>query len=120
MGVGGGNHDVRARNAGAFLHLPACLDDDPLWHRDEVAHDNGGANLPVIEHRGLGLNVVEHAFVAALVIVAGQSDAGRRIDGNGGRAQSKFSAVSADVHQAQPRHHNQSAGQFHKSTLGAS
>ena len=68
-----------------FNHL-SCFGDDPLRHRNQVAHHDRGTRLAVIKHGGLGENIVEHTFAAAFVIVTGQGNAKRRIDRNGGGA----------------------------------
>ena len=58
--------DTQEQNPSAFLHLLPRVDHDPIRKGNEIALDDGGAGLAVVEHRDLGLNVVEDAFVAAL------------------------------------------------------
>ncbi|MBL9135638.1 MAG: hypothetical protein JNK85_07215 [Verrucomicrobiales bacterium] len=92
MGVRGGDEDVVFGDVSAFLDATAGGFDDPARHGDKVADDDRRALGAIVDHERFGLEIVEDAFVAAGVIVPGQTDSGRGIDIDGGDAQPEFGA----------------------------
>jgi hypothetical protein len=88
----GSDQNVDSWNASLRFNYLSSFGDNPSRHRNQVADDYRRTRLAVIENGGFGKNIIEDTFVAALVVVTGQGNAKRRIDRNGGGAQTKFGA----------------------------
>lgn len=93
MRVGGGDHHVRAGDGGLFFDEPARLDDRMARQADEIADDERDFGVAIIEHGGLGENIVHHPRAATLVVVTRHRCAVGRIDDDGAGADPEIGGV---------------------------
>ena len=80
VGVGRGDHDVRAGNPGAPGDFDAGLLDKRACRGDEIEGDKRDAVRSVVQHQRLGEEVVGHAFRSPGVVIAGHRGAFHRVD----------------------------------------
>src|SRR3954462_9424500 len=80
MRVRSGDHHIRGGNAGPFFDELSRFDHDPFRHRDQITYYDSGPSGAVIQNRCLRGNIVEHAFVAAFMIITREPDADGWID----------------------------------------